>query len=81
MSHVQVLAEISGALKALQKDPLLSDIGPCMNPEEIDASIALLRGQALKLQLRFFDNQTLRKSTPISGLPSIFFSVGGPAGL
>lgn len=53
------MAEIKGALNTILRDPLLSDTGPAITSEEIGATIALLRGQALTLQLRFFDGQTI----------------------
>ena len=58
-SHLDVMAEIKGALNTILRDPLLSDTGPAITSEEIGATIALLRGQALTLQLRFFDGQTI----------------------
>ena len=67
LSHVELLAEIRGGIASLLSDPLLSDVSPCSRPEEIDASLALLRGRALVLELRFHRDRTLREA-PQNGL-------------
>ena len=59
-SHPEVLSEIKTRLTTVLKDPLLSDIGTDATSEDLSASIALLRGQALTLQLRCYDDQSLR---------------------
>ena len=59
-SHFEVVAEIQSRLSTVLQDPLLSDIGPGITPEDLRASIALLRGQALTLQLRLYDDQSIR---------------------
>ncbi|CAI8048228.1 U11/U12 small nuclear ribonucleoprotein 25 kDa protein [Geodia barretti] len=58
-SHLEVLSEIKTRLTTVLKDPLLSDIGTDATSEDLSASIALLRGQALTLQLRCYDDQSL----------------------
>ena len=87
-SHVQVLTEIRRALGVLLDDPLLPDVSPGVTPEEIDTKLALLRGRALTLLLRFYDDSTIRNFGVLYSylyfyplLHCLFFSAGSSAGL
>lgn len=64
-SHVEVVAEARGAIHRLLQDPLLSDLGPEVTPDEVSSQLALLQGRALTLQLRMYHDQIIRERWPL----------------
>ena len=60
-SHVEVIAEVQRAIRALLQDPLLNDLSPTVTPEEINSKLALAQGRALSLWLRVYDDHNIRE--------------------
>lgn len=60
--HVEVVADVRKSIERLLQDPLLNDLGRNVTPDEVSSQLALLQGRALTLQLRFYNENTIRKS-------------------
>ena len=50
-SHVDVVADVRGAVRLLLQDPLLKDLNSDITPDEISSQLALLQGHAFTLSL------------------------------
>ena len=59
--HVEVVSEVGRAIEHLLQDPLVGDLSPNVTPEEVSSQLALLQGRALTLQLRLYNDHTIRK--------------------
>ena len=58
-SHVDVVADVRGAVRLLLQDPLLKDLNSDITPDEISSQLALLQGHAFTLSLGTYHNRTI----------------------
>jgi hypothetical protein len=58
-SHVEVAADVGGAILLLLQDPLLTDLRSDVTPDEISSQLALLQGRAFTLRLRTYQDQAI----------------------
>ena len=65
-SHLEVVAEVRGAVRQLLQDPLLHDLPPDVTPEEAGSRLAVVQGRALTLQLRTYQDRIIRKLWKLS---------------
>ena len=86
LSHVEVLEEVKRSIQQLLGDPFLRDLPPDVTPEEVTSRLAVLDGRALTVQLRTYDQQTIREYMQSIGrcitgsLPCALCSCSGAAG-